>query len=77
MKSTFILALLAMLIVSTVAIGCATSKVQNVPPPTGGANPPADSGAQVEQQFDNSLPADATGSATSDLDSLDSDLVIQ
>jgi hypothetical protein len=69
--------LLALLVISVVAIGCAKTTPQTAQPAANGAGAAAnDAGAKVEQQFDNSLPNTSIDSS-SDLDSLDSDLAIQ
>lgn len=70
-----ILIVMAMLIVGAALTGC--SKAPAEPTLVANANTvTGDASAQLENQFDSSLPSDAT-SATSDLDTIDSDLTIQ
>lgn len=60
--------LIAVFLVGVVAFGCSG------PDPVGADAPADDASVQVVDEFENSLPDDTIESATSDLDSLDSDL---
>ncbi|HIH23706.1 TPA: hypothetical protein HA251_01595 [Candidatus Woesearchaeota archaeon] len=69
MRSIAVL-LIAMFIVGVATFGCTGST-----PDAGDTAAPADDASvQVVDEFENSLPDDTIESATSDLDSLDSDL---
>lgn len=62
--------LIAVFLVGVVAFGCSG----NDKGPTGADAAADDASVQVVDEFENSLPDTAIESATSDLDSLDSDL---